>query len=743
MTFKLPIFPFDITYKSVFILLSIILGLLMPYLSLDYGVIEDSRYHQEHGVRLLNYFKGVDDVAGQSPINEAGNFVDVNKSIAHEHRGMNGFGGFFDLLTNFLHQFAGNTGIYEFRNFINGIFGFLLFLFCGLLGKTFGGWKTGVTVFVFVVLTPVLFGHSMYNPKDIPFAAFYVFSLFHSVKLVKELPVITVKRSLFLILNMSLLINIRIVGLVMLGHLFVAVFLWWFFENYKDGFQKVRYRETLFLAAKILGICCLGYLATSIFWPYLHANPVVNPIELFFKTKAFKGFENIQLFEGTWQTSFNMPWYYMLSVLFILTLPLHSLIGILLIPIVYFKKVKIDKVLVSFIAFTSLFPLLLILLGGANSYDNGRQFLFVVPPLLILGALAWEALFSMISHNDILRKGVYLLFLLLLLEPFTFLLKNHPLHSLYYGPLVGGMEGAYQQYEIDYWGIGVKPAIDWLEDHIEETSSPTRVRMYYGDQIKLRYHTEKIPSLDYVAAPPNSADWEYSIVMLAEAKHRRTLVGNWPPEHTVHEVKVDGVTVAAIVKNTFVPKDATVALEQQLLKAPTSAGYIRLSLMYFHKKAYLKSIMASKKAIAIDEKNSVAYNNLCSAYNMLLMYDRAKEACENSLNYAPSTLAVNNLKMAQDGIAKEKREGLTNAQYTGLSYNYYQLQDFEGCIRASKAMLLSDPKNYVAYNNICASYNSLQNFEQAAMACQKALELNPDSQLAKNNLKYSQESLSK
>ncbi len=742
MTFKLPLIPYEFTYKQSFVVLALIVGLLMPYLSLDYGIIEDARCHKEHGERLLEYFKGDDNLAAQSPLNNDGTYIYVNKSLEHEHRGMNGFGGFFDLISSFLHQFFDVLGIYEFRNLLSSLFGFLLFLFCGLIAKEIGGWKLGVVAFVFVVLTPVLFGHSMYNPKDIPFAAFYIFSTFHILKLLKELPEVTLKRAFFLILNISISINIRLVGLVVIGHVFFAVFLWWFITNYQEKFEKIVLKDTFFLVAKVFAVCILGYLATSLFWPYVQSNILTGPVELFIAGKNFNGFEATQLFGGVWKSSFNMPWYYMISVLFLLTLPLHSLLGMVLVPVLYSKKVNFNKVLVSFLLFASFFPLVLIVLGRPNSYDNGRQFLFVIPTMLIVGALAWYALMQVLIKNGVYRKLIWGLFLVLLLEPFGFLLKNHPLHSLYYSPLIGGVRGAYENYEIDYWGVGIKPAIDWLADNTIEKSPPAKVRMYYGDQIKLSYFTKKKSNLQYVAAPQNSGNWDYSIVMLTEAKLRRELVGNWPPENTVHEVKVGGVTVSAVVKNTLDSRDQITVLEEQLLKMPTSSGYIQLSLLYYNKKNYLKSISASKKAISIDQKNSIAYNNLCSAYNMLLMYEKAKEACEKSLEFKQSNLAANNLNEANKGISRVEKEGLTKGQYLSLSYNYYQLQEYEYSVRTSKSLLSIDPHNYLAYNNICASNNVLKNYIKAAKACRKALDIKPDFELAKNNLKISESAIS-
>ncbi|WP_299314514.1 hypothetical protein [uncultured Aquimarina sp.] len=733
MTLKL---PFEMTYKKGFIILAILVGFLMPYLSLDFGVHEDSRYHQEHGERLLDYFKGVDDRASHSPINEEGNFVDVNKGIDYEHRGMNGFGGFFDLLSNFLYQFFSFVGIYEFRNIINAIFGFLLFLFCGLLGKELGGWKVGLLSFIFVVLTPVLFGHAMSNPKDIPFAAFYIFAIFHIVLLLKELPAVTLKRALYLIINISLLMNIRLVGLVIIGHVLFAVFSWWFIKNYEDKFRKVNIKDTLVLAIKVLVICILGYLATSVFWPYLQANPIVNPIKLFIKTKEFKGFENLQLFEGDWLSSFHMPWYYMITVLFVITMPLHVFVGFFLIPIIYFQKFKKHILIISFILFAALFPLVIILLGKPNSYDNARQFLFIVPPAIVISSLAWNVLFDNIS-NSFIKKGSYLLLFFLLIEPFGFMSRNHQLQSLYFGPLIGGMDGAYENYEIDYWGIGIKPAIDWLEENMKRDGDPTRVRMYYGDQLKLSYHLETISHLTYVLAPPNSDLWDYSIVTLAEAKHRRELMQNWPPLNTVYEVKVDDVTICAIIENNYNVDTYISNLEKELANNATVQRYIELSIAYYRKANYFKSIEASKKVITMDPKNSIAYNNLCSAYNRLLMYDEAKKACQKSLEIKPNeSLFKNNLQVSLKGIEKHKNSGFAINEYIGLSYNYYSLGYYEKCIMISKELLMIDPNNSTAYNNICASNNVLGNFNEGIKACEKALKLNPGFELAKNNLRF-------
>jgi tetratricopeptide (TPR) repeat protein len=65
----------------------------------------------------------------------------------------------------------------------------------------------------------------------------------------------------------------------------------------------------------------------------------------------------------------------------------------------------------------------------------------------------------------------------------------------------------------------------------------------------------------------------------------------------------------------------------------------------------LGCIAACEKAISIDSNNAVAYNNICSSYNALAKYNKAKEACEQALKINPGfELAKNNLNLALQNL---------------------------------------------------------------------------------------------
>ncbi len=732
------------TERTIFISTAIFIGLIMSVLSFDYGPLEDARIHMEHGERILDYFKEINEVAALNPILDDGTLIDVGKSKEAEYKGMNGFGGFFDLLSSFLYQYFDFLGDnYSFKNFLNAIFGFLLFLFCGLLGKELGGWRVGLLTLIFVVLMPVIFGYSMNNPKDIPAAAFYMFSLFHIVKLLKELPVVTIRRAFFLIVNISLLINIRLIGLIVIGYLLLAVFSWWVLENYEKGFKNVHLKETLLLIIKIVMICFFAYISVSFLWPYAQKDPLLNPIKVFKAAKDFRGFENLQLFEGIWKSSFDVPWYYAIKNLFIITMPLHAFIGFFLIPLLYLKNTKQNILYVSIVLFASVFPMILVIIGKPNSHDGSRQFMFSVLPVVILSAVSWYKLFTILSAKNRVRVAFGGL-IFLMLQPLYSMIRDHPMQALYFSPIIGGVSGAYGNYEIDYYGVGIRPAINWLESNVGNSENPPRVRMYYGSQTKITTFLDKTDKLTHALTRRDSPDWDYSIIMLAEGKYKQDLDVNWSPDNTVHEIKIDDVSICFIVKSDYNEDNHIAKLEKDLIKVPSASGYIKLSLLYYNKNDNLKSIEASKKAISIDADNSIAYNNLCSAYNRLKVYDLAKLACEKALSInAEFVLAKNNLKASVKGLEKISNKKLTKNEYLNISFYYYRLGFYERCIKTSEELLMIDPKNVVALNNICSSYNAMKKYDIAIGFCNKALELNPNFERAKNNLKWAQESLKK
>ena len=78
--------------------------------------------------------------------------------------------------------------------------------------------------------------------------------------------------------------------------------------------------------------------------------------------------------------------------------------------------------------------------------------------------------------------------------------------------------------------------------------------------------------------------------------------------------------------------------------------YINQSLVFYRQKDFKKCIEVCLKAIALDPKSAIAYNNLGAAYNQLQMWQKGADACKKALELEYSDLAKNNLQWAEDNL---------------------------------------------------------------------------------------------
>ncbi len=85
----------------------------------------------------------------------------------------------------------------------------------------------------------------------------------------------------------------------------------------------------------------------------------------------------------------------------------------------------------------------------------------------------------------------------------------------------------------------------------------------------------------------------------------------------------------------------------------TPENYLDLSLDFYNKGEYQKCIDACNEALKMKPDYAEAYNNICSAYNAMKMWDKGIEACEKALKIKPDyELAKNNLLWAKKAAGK-------------------------------------------------------------------------------------------
>ncbi len=85
------------------------------------------------------------------------------------------------------------------------------------------------------------------------------------------------------------------------------------------------------------------------------------------------------------------------------------------------------------------------------------------------------------------------------------------------------------------------------------------------------------------------------------------------------------------------------------LNSSSVEGLLALSLKQYNEESYEDCIKTCNRLLKLDPTNADAYNNICSAYNMLKQWEQAKAACTKALELNPQhPNAGSNLKWATD-----------------------------------------------------------------------------------------------
>jgi hypothetical protein len=335
---------------------------------------------------------------------------------------------------------------------------------------------------------PLLWGHAFINPKDIPFMAFFIASIGAGIAMVDHLVSQTstagierlnetltngtrvspqssfsneVIRSLanpwvYLAgILLGLTTSIRILG----PYAGVIVIL---YGLYKSPRRTLGVLPLYFILAAF--VCFLT-------WPHLWSDPIRRLLESISVASAYP-WQGGVLFEGKILAAKDLPGRYlpeMLSIQFTETAVILFIIGIVL----AFRKLLRREALVPFALFLLWFviPLTVIILSGSALYDGFRQILFLVPPLFLMTGYSLDWIFARVGSLT-LRV---LIFVLIAAPGVYSIVTLHPYQYVYFNSLVGGVQGAYGKYELDYWATSYREAALFLN---EEAPRDARVAVF-------------------------------------------------------------------------------------------------------------------------------------------------------------------------------------------------------------------------------------------------------------------------
>lgn len=660
-------------YRLLFVLVTLGLLYLMPAMSFDFGITGDEEVQKIYGEKILAYFE-----------------TNGEDKSALDYKNLYYYGGLFDYCAAWLNKNVSGYDEYDLRHMLNAFVGFLMIFFTGLLAKEVSNsWRIAFFALLFMALSPRIFGHSMNNPKDIPFAAAYVFTLLHLIRFLKQLPNPGSKTIVMLIIGIAAAINVRVGGILLIAYFGLFTGLAYLMQS-NLRIKLSDYKHIGRMAGIGLVVAVFAFFGGMLFWPYALQAPLSNPFKALSEMSNFSTSIRM-LFEGAHLWSDELPWYYIPKWIAI-SAPIFTLFGLVLFGVFYVLKLKkIDYLPLMFILFTAIFPVAYAVFKGSSLYDGMRHFLFIYPILATLAAWGWNELITM-KKLRLIGSGVLIILMAL---PAYWAVKNHPYQYTYFNEIFGGTANAYGKYETDYWMNSIKNLSDWLIENDERIKNGEEVLIYTNCAIPAQHYLKKrFPNARVGYTRYNErGEKEGDYFMFISRFVNKDLMNNgaWPPAEVIYTESAGGALLGAISKRHSELYDFKASQAEK-------------------EKDFEKAIEFYTKETQQNPKNEAAWLGLANNYMQLRNFPKAKEAIDafqklsNTHINGLMALGLYYLNTGDTENAKATLEKMTKLNYKYSTSYYYLASIYARENQPTKAIAAIEKYDEVG-GNIAQAYD--------------------------------------
>lgn len=371
------------------------------------------------------------------------------------------------------------------------------------------------------VLQPLLWGHAFINPKDTPFMAFFLLSVVLGLRAADMTDKGKTAWPAWVLAGVVLGAATAIRVSAPLAGAIVAV------EMLARRRTKALWPLAVYAGVTIV----VTYLA----WPYLWGEPLQHFVDVFNEMRNFPMDIGVR-FNGMDLRSVDLPVDYLPRLIALqLTLPVVILFGVGLFAIwLRWQRGQLQEPrLLAIVGAWFLLPVLLVMLSQPTLYDNFRQFLFILPPLFVVAAIALDEFF--------LRLMPALAWSLVAAVAAPGLLSMaalHPYEYAFYNRLAGDPATLVSRYETDYWVTSYREAISYVNEVAPEGSKI----FLFGDGGPAEFLTH-FGRADLTTTPRAGANG-YDFVILTT---RFGTADQWFPHWTVtFQVERQGLTFAVV-----------------------------------------------------------------------------------------------------------------------------------------------------------------------------------------------------
>ena len=379
------------------------------------------------------------------------------------------YGGLFDIIAVALAHVT-SVDPYDLRHILCAMTGIGGIAASAATARLIAGPRAGLIATVALTLCGAWYGAMFNHTKDIPFAAAMMGATLLLVRNARALPAPRGSDVAAFGLFAGAALGERSLGLLLFVYLALAIIL---YLPWRDGGRACAHLAVRSALRTFPGLA-LAYIVMILAWPWAALLPL-NPIRGLFAFSEFH-YSIRTIFAGQTYQMANVPRIYVPCYVLI-RLPLITLAGALLAVIPLFLRAferdgKQQWRDIAIILLAVIVPLASEVAFHGPAFTGMRHFLFVLPPIATLAGVGFSRLLDALESGRQLALGaaVTLISACFLWEG-ALLVRLHPYENLSYTALVGGLEGAFRRYDMDYWFNSMPEAIHRLEAYLR-TNKP-------------------------------------------------------------------------------------------------------------------------------------------------------------------------------------------------------------------------------------------------------------------------------
>jgi hypothetical protein len=443
---------------ATWLLLSVLA--VIAYLTFaDYGLGWDDYTHSQYGQLLLDYYaSGLSDRRALS-------FVNLYM-----------YGGGFDMLAALVAKVL-PFGLFETRRLVGAAVGIAGIAITWRLARRLGGPVAGFVAAALLATAPIFYGHMFINAKDAPFAVAMTLLLLGLARALEDYPRPTVSTVVIFGLGLGLTLGTRIMGGMTALYMILPLAVVVGHDIRQKGMRPTASAFGFFVFRLIPGLI-LAYVVMAVIWPWSVVEPL-NPI------RAIGYFAHF--FEKPWKEMFggqpiavpDMPRSYLPTYLgmklpeVLLLLGSAGFLGVL--GAQFRREIPVQRrAAVLLVGMAVLVPVAITVATRPAMYNGIRHFIFILPPLCVLGGLAGAtALRWLADRSRVAAAAGAAAIVTGLAIPAYHMVALHPYQYTHFNTISGGIRAADKAYMLDYWGLSFKEAADELLGILDEQGTQT------------------------------------------------------------------------------------------------------------------------------------------------------------------------------------------------------------------------------------------------------------------------------